>query len=776
MKKGMAFLGFLFLTILALAGGAWAQSAGPGIFTYDAVMEHIYPKTGGRFMRMKPVMMEDTFYACLDDGVVYAWKAEEAAPQRLCDVPQMPEDLNYEVAYEDWKQDVQEAVNDAVTILAAGDGKLYGLNQYSGKIGEITKAGITWSANRFDPAPFLYKGSSRAIHYTVVKDDTIYALTDYDEEGRGSPWNCAIVAINMITGDTAIHRAPGMQEMCLYRDNSLLLLRHRQDERSGYELTLSILNPASGEVHDLPAVLPGGGSAVGALAYDPALDAMYLTDAGSIWCSVAGGGFQQMTPHAFGFMLEFNQGWVLPRGEYALWLEGIQIFCPKADESSGNTLHLRLFWKDESMYNAFMAEHPDVTLYMQYGQLTAADIGEMIRSGDEETDIFQVYVDSSFRTLMDKGYAASLASEAIAADADTLYPAIQAAIRNAQGEVVAYPQKLILDLWQVNPYLWRTYFGEEPVPVTFSDFFDDMLRFEQGRGPEDGVRFLEWYTYESMVKTVIDAYIQQNDKYATAPMTFDRPELKEALQKLMEVNAFKTARGDTQGSGEYARLSDEEVLKYALFNPLGGNVLLADYFAVDEGAYVNMLPLAFSKTDAPVIRGYLSVLMVNPASKNQELAREYIVCATKAETDPERYYALHPGANEPYENPRYAAKMKELEEEKEELTAQIQKAEMDETQAARLKNLKEQMELTQWYLDHQDTVRWKISSNALENWRRLVPSIRFFENSLYVSRSEETVQEQISGLCSRFCAGQLDADGFLRHLDEVSRLIYLEQR
>ncbi|MEG1776158.1 MAG: hypothetical protein RR367_06605 [Clostridia bacterium] len=771
MKKLLCFTTMLMLLLHLSAGQALAMSATPpqnavsGLFNEASVESYLYPQTGTRWMRFPPLFGNDVAYCCMADGSIYRWGLGEAAPEKLCAVVPWPDER---VSYADMSKAQREQADQTMTKLAVSGQTLYAVNEYTGRIGTVDAQGIAWQESGFDNADFFSaNGDQRCYTASFADDTTLYLQAEYGEEESSLYWNHSVLTLDLHTGATRRYKTPGMQAMCLYREGSMLLLR--RSKANTYLLTA--LDLATGALSDLTYALPSVDDGIGGLAYDPASDAIYYMDQGGIYQSIGGAAFTRILPHSYGNLVhEFTQGFITKDGRYGANLDGIVVFNTKELPTANSTLQLCLSTPDEASTAAFAAVRPEITLDMRYEDgMTAADIAERIRTGDDQTDIFEVMVDSSFSTLVEKGYAASLnASETLVSGAATLHPAIQHALTSTSGMLAAYPIELRISLWQVNNELWQTYFGSEPPPTTWTAFFQTMLRFEESEGPDNGDLFVHEWSYESMVKRMINAYMEQHDT-PDAPLRFDTPALREALDALASVNSLMLSRGITHQS-EADLYPTAELLNRSLFYMGGsGDQLLTTADSLSGG---EMLPLAFSDVDTSVIHGYLSVLIVNPLSQRQELARDYIACAAARNTDVVRYYKLHPDAVEPVEEPNYAQQIAQYKADKATLTNKL----AAQTDAVQRSTLEDQLKNVQWYLDHEDFLRWQIPPEGIAAWQRIAPTIRYFEHSAFVTLTDGAVAHQIDALCSQYASAQQEVGVFLEQLDGTMHMIWLEQQ
>ena len=139
-----------------------------------------------------------------------------------------------------------------------------------------------------------------------------------------------------------------------------------------------------------------------------------------------------------------------------------------------------------------------------------------------------------------------------------------------------------------------------------------------------------------------------------------------------------------------------------------------------------MLPLTFHG-ESPCLPATLQVLVVNPLSPRQALAKAFVVSAAAPENGLLRYYMLHASATEPVY--RTSA-----------LTG--------ETYAV-------------------------ISPEGLTAWRQAVPFLRFYERSPLVRDDVQTVLQDCAEL---YAHGRLDLQGLLAEAERKIAMVQLESR
>ena len=754
MKKGMALFTILILTCLT-AAGATAEKDGGGLIRMFQ----------DRWITACCLGLTKA-YLCDRDGVLWYQAYDDLEPHVLCTLTKQPEALYKGMtAYENLSSADRAQADETVQVLMEAEGVLYAVNQYAGRIGTVNEQGVQWQKQRFDASFVLSPdGGQRQIMSAAMQDGSLFLLADYWEEDPNRNQNGSVIRISVSTGDTVRFKTPGALGMCLYKDGVLLL---RSDEAGKHCLTA--LNTGTGEMQDLPIALPNEDEAV--VSYQADGNKLYLATRDGVYYASGDGAFTMVLNNpAPNSMSMFGKARIVENGSYALWTDGIFVMPLENGTDKKQALTLCLRNADTGLQQAFMKEHPDVLLNMQTQDLTAAVVAGLIRTGDTETDIFQVPVNNAFGRLKDSGYASVLSdSPEIAESAAAMYPQIRAVLINNEGQIIAYPQELSLNLWSVNMPLWEKHFKDEPLPTTWKALFDTMLRFEETDDADGDLFLMEW-SYQDMVVRVLNAYMEQYDT-AGGSIDFTDPALNEALTALSNVNDCMLRRGITyQFEGEL--YPDSEIMNRSVFYIGGGGI---STFKAGLAGSDDLMPFTFKQGEDPVIHGYMSVLIVNPLSKNQQLAREYIANAAKKETNPTRYYILRADATDPLEKENWQEQLQSYKEQEETLKAQITKTDAAED-PLKLKSLQDELDVVQRRLGRQDSIRWQFSPDGIAALQIMEPLFRFFERSLLVTGSGSAIQEQMEKLCARYTGGQITLDACLKQMNDVARLISLEQK
>ena len=699
MKKGMVVFALL-LMVCAIAFGALGEGA--------------LKRFEDTWMLAKELELgEDAAWVLDREGTLWIWPYDDTQPQILCRLPALPGALeNGELSYDRLTPEDRALADESVQFLIGSGGALYAVNQFAGRIGTVDGQGVHWQDTRFDTSPLLDDmGLQRMKTGEVIQGGILYILTNYWEESPAAEYFYKVIEIDLATGKTEAVNVPNAHIMCLYQGDLLLLC---SDEGGNW---LERMDIATGQRQALDIRTPPGEA--GGLAYHQPSGTLWLTVGSVVYQSSGGGNFAMVYNNPFPYTHDAMLGRALHGGRYALTGEGIIVMPPADFSGERQVLTVCLDGvSDMAVQQAFLSAHPGVLLDERVQRLPAADVAERIRSGDTETDVFGVRVDSAFGELIAKGYAATLhENAAIAQSVAAMYPEIRKVLLDDNGQIVAYPQSLDLSLWDVRLPLWEKYFGQEPLPATWQELFSAMLRFE--KDSDGGDLFLLEWSYEHMLSQVLSSFLAQRDGTA---INFLEPAFQETLALLAQVNEAMLGKGISYLFEGDVYPESELLGEHSLF--LQGGSGFSTHKAT-LNSYGGLPPFTFDGME-PVIPGYMRVLVVNPLSPRQELARDYVALAAKKDTNLIRYYMLHENATEPVEDPapRGAAK-------------------------------------------------WIIPQEGIDAWRDTVPHLRFFERSAFL---REDMQKQFDKLCARYLGGQLTLDALLKQMNDVARMVSLEQR
>lgn len=687
MKKVMT----LFAALILLVGCTAAQAEGFRI-RFDETWFSAY------FLGEKCVWVLDR------DGKLMRWAYDDAAPEQVGNLPVTTREMfeNYTKLYSELPASNRSQIDETVTILAEDEGTLYALNHYSGKIGIVANSGLQWNG-RFDASPFhLDNGENASKNGALVMNHKLYVLLDCVGQATN-----LILEIDLKSGQTRKLLAPQAYRMAAYDGQILLICVDNNDYA-----TLKKLDTATAQLSDLHIQLP----ASEALAYDAATHTIYVANQNGIYTSQNGEAFQRKADVTTDYFS--GDAVVTQNGQYVFSNSGIWVMALPSDSADSNLdsnmLCVRLHGSDPNLQSMFSSAYPSVQLdWLEDENMTAADIGDHIRGGDKNTDIFSVKVDSAFGSLVHKGYASPMKNEDILRSVERMYSILADCLKDDQGNVIAYPWDIdVHGMWEVNDMLWQKYFGDADYPATWQAFFSRMLEFETMEN-EDKDLFLMYWDYEWMIKQVLTSFIVSREQ-AGIPVDFTDNALIDALTMLSQVRKILLDRGvETYDEAEIFWMS-EVMGEHSIFYPGQAYSSHSAYMGLNNA----LLPFTFAEGDSPVYQGGMRVLIVNPLSQRKELAERFIALLSQQKYNPMHWYLLHTDAVEPFDQRPY-------------------------------------------HITEQDISAWQATEEGAS----------FSNHSVLLS---DALDEQIKPLVARYAAGQMNLQTMLQKLNDTARMIEYE--
>lgn len=579
-------------------------------------------------------------YVLDNGGQLYRWRYDQVAPEALCALP-----VATGAMFQDWAtpypalpEDFKAQLSQTVNHLAQEGDTLYAVNQYAGRLGDITANGVQWRLG-FDASGFLDEaGWGREVIRTLALDNRLYFLLNYWDEAPGPDtlWCSRILQLDTQSGATRLFDATEAFGMCVYKGGLLLLCGNQ----AGCYFTRFDPATLAFSPVDTPA-LEGQ-----ALAYDPQTDTILISTNEGVYGARDGGAFALMATLPSQYV--HGAGLVTSSGRYAFMGGGVWVMT-LSDVDDAQRFAVRLHSADPALKALFVRQYPDMLLdWRTDSAMTAADVAAAIRAGDTATAVFSVKVDDAFGGLVEKGFVAPLGEGALIDSVARMYPSLSAPLKNDRGEVVAYPWDISVLTWTVNPVLWQQYFGDAARPVTWLEFFQLMQRFEL-LDNANGDLFLMSWEYKAMLGQVLTSFIMRQETRGEA-VDFENPLLAETLAELNRARRMLQERGVESYHEEEIFYDLEVVGGHSVFHD-GLGASSHSSFLWDENA---LRPFVFAPEDAPVYAGGMRVLVVNPNAAQRELAEAFIALLTVPEYGVMSRYMLHSDAVEPYAQRPYA--------------------------------------------------------------------------------------------------------------------------
>lgn len=730
----------------------------------------------------------DTCYVYMTDMCIYTY-TPGGEPEKLCTLPPAPE--NFYARVDGLTDEDLEQLYNTVTYISVWDGALYGYNVYSGRWGVIDDEGIHWEESSLNFSRLFHEDSffPDRIAYSFMTDEALYVLADSpNEQGE---YVYALFAFDLwdgtserydydgLLGAASRYEEPGgsQQLMLLYCDERLDTTYNgvffNLDDRSFLPGSLWL------------DFLKEGDENLGGLAYNSQTGEYYLAANGALYASGTwedGTQFREIAVLNTSYVIPETHGWALSGGRYAILSDGLHI------RTGGGQLDKTLkvaAVASITELELYQAEHPEVRLSTGSG-MDQQTIIDYLLIGDNTVDIYSMPLNYAFNLIKEKGLAVSMSgSEVIEADVSRMDEQVQSALRDAQGNIVAYPagDRVELANYGIHEGYWRMAFGDRPLPTTFEEVLDAWIEWEENDLIEEypmlGFTPAEGFSYESWVRRFITIYIRQHDAQGTPDLY--APELRTVLEKLANLAKVRQQHGrGIRGESDGDRaLSSETGDTAFIFNPSSQVAMEGDDHWVTMGNVydqypgdVTWLPLTFEKDAKQYTDASMYVYFINPHSWHKEEALQFIECMTNPRAIPRVYYAVHPDMNEPLENEEYEEVKAWYESRCEEYRAGIETAKAQDGDTEELERQLRNYE--NWLAS--DEGRWEISANNISAYRAMIAEhpLNLHMSSPYLYAMTLGESNFVNTLCAQYAQGDMPTDLFLQKLSERLNMVALE--
>ena len=372
----------------------------------------------------------------------------------------------------------------------------------------------------------------------------------------------------------------------------------------------------------------------------------------------------------------------------------------------------------------------------------------------------------ALRSLM--GYALDLSVSTILRDAaGSYYPFLSDALHAPDGTLAAMPLGALWCpvLYEFYPDAWREA-GLE-VPTTAAGLLDACIAFSRRDDLlSDGWRLFMDLSEASVLKRqtlqiVLQSYLTEfaaDDGY----VEIDTPAFRALLQKYEEaLPALDRIAALTEPPGPNG-YDAEEAAKTCLLSALSPDLLPQE----ERGVESAFLLLTVTGESEAVVGADATVLVVNPASPNRELAVAYLECYAQGLGAHERIQYM-PDEAAPVERDSYGAEQTLLAEEEAAVLSALAQAEPEDESGlrARLASVRENLRALE---EH----RYATTPEQIAKYKRLAPRLRIFKDlglNFFMRLSPE-----MATLLNQYMEGAVDTERFIARYAAMARMIYLE--
>ena len=559
-----------------------------------------------------------------------------------------------------------------------------------------------------------------------------------------------------------------LNSWCFYQDGSVLLnYGHYTEETS--ESVLHTLNLETEEEAPLCTVT---GKSIYSMVYDEAKDTLYFACNGEL-CRMKGADASTIESIS---ALSVDNGdgqptFLTDDGRY-LTGDYQTVVLRGTDPSQRAEISLTVY----SSYNSYVqnAAYTFGNTHSNVEVVMATSYEDVVQAMMNQSDAVDIYVlsvsDPGYAALLERGYLADLSSsDKITNFVNSVYPGLQDVLIR-DGKVVALPVELYTSCMSYSPKAAEA-LGVTELPTSWLELF----RFLAEDAPallesHEGYNILPTYnTAEDMRNQLFTQMFQDYMLYLEkedVEFAFDTDLMHSLLDAFEKIDFTKL--------GLMEDYDDDDSVSYSSDDD---KTLFSTWGTVDCRVYnmtsTSTLPLMLSlgTEDSPRLRAEMSVAFVNPYSKNQEAAIEYLETTVDG-MEQTFIIDLCPDQNEPVLNAYYEQNIQSMKEYKDSLEQQIAECTDEDEKAA----LQEQLESQQQYIeDYTKNNAYDASEESIAKYREYGDKLRaaeYFGVDIYSESDKDSMYSQMT----QYLQGAIDANTMLQKLDKTVKMMILEKQ
>lgn len=402
----------------------------------------------------------------------------------------------------------------------------------------------------------------------------------------------------------------------------------------------------------------------------------------------------------------------------------------------------------------FTIQNPDIAV-VTTESMNPNELIQAAVSGDSGVDLFVLSAPGDFYSMKEKGYISALnTSEKLIGEARKLYPAMQDVVFSGDS-LLGYPVSVSPKSWMVNETKWNE-MNLGDYPKTYNELFEkiEMWLNEYATDyPEYTLADVQQMGLNTLVLSMVEAYIHENEA-SGMQLTFDTPSFRE-MMKCVSDNAYL--------------LSEE--------NEQWGMPLLTSMYLGFGTCYTDsdlnrmILPPALDLNGKQSLYAEMSILAVNAASKNAEVATRFMEFCAENLSNTVRY-EMEPALNEPVESSAYYVRVAELQGKINDLAEQLEKADQDARYA-----IKEKIIQAEAKLEQLEERKWEIDPKSIEIYRSAAENLKVNYKSPLLLKGENGGYEALRSVVDKYCTQDFsdsDINALIVELDRVATMVYLE--
>lgn len=402
----------------------------------------------------------------------------------------------------------------------------------------------------------------------------------------------------------------------------------------------------------------------------------------------------------------------------------------------------------------FTIQNPDIAV-VTTESMNPNELIQAAVSGDSGVDLFVLSAPGDFYSMKEKGYISALnTSEKLIGEARKLYPAMQDVVFSGDS-LLGYPVSVSPKSWMVNETKWNE-MNLGDYPKTYNELFEKIemwLNEYAADYPEYTLADVQQMGLNTLVLSMVEAYIHENEA-SGMQLTFDTPSFRE-MMKCVSDNAYL--------------LSEE--------NEQWGMPLLTSMYLGFGTCYTDsdlnrmILPPALDLNGKQSLYAEMSILAVNAASKNAEVATRFVEFCAENLSNTVRY-EMEPALNEPVESSAYYVRVAELQGKINDLAEQLEKADQDARYA-----IKEKIIQAEAKLEQLEERKWEIDPKSIEIYRSAAENLKVSYKSPLLLKGENGGYEALRSVVDKYCTQDFsdsDINALIVELDRVATMVYLE--
>ena len=647
----------------------------------------------------------------------------------------------------------------------------------SGELGapEIV-CGLQWDVNDDDYPQ---------IDNMVMAGDRAYLLMHADE----MDWDkLTLYGIDLTTGKATAAMSDTISGLSLYKDG-LLMARwydweEMYDDRGQMIRTPEIvsINPANGETTML-ASLPNANA--GALVYDLKSDSVYFSDSSYVYR------FDNSfsAPETVGYLIGGGNGRagskaVLYRDHYLIsdWSDENYILSATIDPSllPSRTLRVANSWYADESIRAFAKEHPDVAIeYVNDLSSYTAEFYQSHMTSPQAADVYSLGLPyMPYAALLHYGVLADLSSSETLMDlVSGMYPNMTDEYL-LDGKLYGLPVYMYAQMYGYYPKAFeKVGLTEEDVPTTFGELLDFIVNWYYDYYDDyPEISLFEWSPdlRSSFVSLLFQQQVITCEARGEA-LTFRTPAIQQLLNRLdnQETKTVFDALGPKRDE------SGSMIISYVSAAVEEPTALFSNYYDPLPSMYQSWnppepMPMRVSEEDDPAIQTNLTLMVINRASQNQDLAMELLeYIAQNLQVD--LLTTMRPDVNDPIEVSYYQENIEYYQKTIAEYEAEVAKLkEAGESEDENAISISDYEEMIGWYKENlarmEEEDRWAFSEKDVAYYKEhIAPYLVVSASSIFSGEDNPA-----SNLMQMYIDGARDANFFVSEIDRIVNMMQQE--